>query len=173
MGLIYLAFELLSIANHLQPRYLQCNCGSTGEETIRRQIAPGRYFVVVQAESFWSTSFTLSLKIRLITHVNVTFDNTTYEEVAPGTVTRIAANVMPAVDGPVTIRVDCFDPVERWQFYRNYHVTAIHGVAQIPFLAPHIGRWRATASYDGTTTASLATSGIAQILATNPLPLLP
>jgi hypothetical protein len=154
-------------------RYLQCNCGSTGEETIRRQISPGRYFVVVQAENFWSASFTLSLKIRLITHVNVTFDNTTYEEVAPGTVTRIAANVTPAVDGPVTIRVDFFDPVERWQFYRNYHVTAVNGVAQIPFLAPHIGRWRATANYDGTTTASPATSGVAQILAANPLPLQP
>jgi len=64
-------------------RYVQCNCGSTGEETIRRQISPGRYFVVVQAEKFWSASFTLSLKVRLITHVNVRFDNTAYGKIAP------------------------------------------------------------------------------------------
>lgn len=152
-----------------QGRYLQCNCGSTGEDTIRRQILPGRYFVVVQAEKFWSASFTLSLKVRLITHVNVRFDNTAYEEIAPGRVTRITANVTPAVDGPVTVQVDAFDPVERWQFYRRFHVTAVHGVAQILFLPPHIGRWRAAVSYDGSSTASPATSGVAEILVANPL----
>lgn len=154
-------------------RYLQCNCGSQGEETIRRQISPGRYFVVVQAQDFWSASFKLSLKVRLITHVNVRFDNTGYEEIAPGRVTRITANVTPAVDGPVTVRVDAFDPVERWQFYRYYHATAVNGVAQILFLPPHIGRWRATVSYDGTSTASPATGGVAEILVASPLSLRP
>lgn len=147
-----------------QGRYLQCNCGSTGEETIRRQISPGRYFVVVDAHDFGSGPFTLYRESRLITHVNVTFDGTGYEQVSPGTVTRLAAHVTPAVDGPVTIQVQYFDPVARWQFYRTYHVQAVHGTAEIPFVAPYVGRWRTSVSYDGTKTASPATSGVAQIL---------
>jgi hypothetical protein len=152
-----------------QGRYLQCNCGSTGQETIRRQISPGRYFVVVQAHSFGSGPFTLTLKLRLITHVNVTFDGNGYEEVAPGRMIEIAAQVTPVVDGPVTIEIDSFDPVERWQFYRVYHVRAVNGLAQISFRPPHIGRWRASVSYDGTSTASPATSGVAQALVAGPL----
>ena len=58
---------------------------------------------------------------------------------------RVAAHVTPAVNGPVTIEIDRFDPVEQWQFYRVYHVQAVHGVARIRFLPPDIGRWRALA----------------------------
>jgi hypothetical protein len=145
-------------------RYLQCNCGSTGQETIRRQISPGRYFVVVEAHSFGIAQFTLTLQLRLITHVKVTFDGTGYEEIAPARAIRVAAHVTPRVDGPVTIEIQRFDPVERWQFYRVYHVQAINGLAEVGFLPPHIGRWRAWVSYNGTRTASPATGGPAQAL---------
>jgi hypothetical protein len=144
--------------------YIQCNCGSTGEETIRRQVPPGRYFAVVQAEDFGWGPFTLYRQSRLITHVTVAIDGTHYAQVRPGTSLQITANVTPAVDGPVTIEVDSFDPVQGWQFYRYYHVHAVHGVAQMPFTAPHLGRWRATTSFDGTKTASPATTGFAQAL---------
>lgn len=150
-------------------RYLQCNCGSTGQETIRRQISPGRYFVVVEAHSFGTAQFTLTLQLRLITHVSVTFDGTGYEEIAPGRTIRVDARLTPAVDGPVTIELQRFEPVERWQFYRTYHVHAVNGLAEIQFLPPHIGRWRAWVSYDGTRTASPATGGPAQALVAEPL----
>jgi len=149
--------------------YIQCNCGSTGEETIRRQVPPGRYFAVVQAEEFSWGPFTLSRESRLITRVTVAMDGTHYEQVQPDTGMEITANVAPAVDGPVTIEVDSFDPVEGWQFYRNYDIHAVGGVARMPFIAPHIGRWRATASFDGTRTASPATTGFAQALVAGPL----
>ncbi len=149
--------------------YIQCNCGSTGEETIRRQVPPGRYFAVVQAEDFGWGPFTLYRQSRLITHVTVAIDGTHHGEVQPGTSIQITSNVTPAVDGPVTIEVDSFDPVEGWQFYRYYHVQAVHGVAQMPFTAPHLGRWRATASFDGTRSASPATSGFSQALVAGPL----
>ena len=145
-------------------RYLQCNCGSTGQETIRRQISPGRYFVVVEAHSFGIAQFTLTLKLRLITHVTVTFDGTGYEELPPSRAILVAAHVTPGVDGPVTIEIQRFDPVARWQFYRVYHVQATNGLAEVRFLPPHIGRWRAWVSYDGTKTASPATGGPAQAL---------
>jgi hypothetical protein len=101
--------------------------------------------------------------------VSVSFDGTGYEQVTPGRTTRLQARVSPAVDGPVTFEVDSFDPVERWQFYRTIHAQAVHGVASISFRAPHLGRWRATVAYDGTKTASPATSGFAQILVAGPL----
>ncbi len=152
-----------------QGHYIQCNCGSTGQETIRLQTRPGRYFVVVQAHDFGWGPFTLSRQSRLITHVNVTFDGARFEQVSPGTVTRLSANITPAVDGPVTLEVDSFDPVERWQFYRDFHVHAVGGVASIPFLPPHVGRWRASVSFDGTRSASPATGGVSQILVAGPL----
>ena len=113
--------------------------------------------------------FTLYRQSRLITHVSVALDGTRYEQVSPGTGIQITANVAPAVDGPVTIEVDSFDPVQGWQFYRYYHVQAVGGVARMPFAAPHIGRWRATASFDGTRTASPATAGFSQALVAGPL----
>ena len=150
-------------------RYLQCDCGSTGEETIRRQVAPGRYFAVVQAEGFGGGPFTLHRQSRLITHVRVSIDGLGYEQVAPGAAMRLGATVTPAVDGPVTLEVDSFDPVEGWFYYRTYHLTAVAGVAAMSFVAPHVGRWRASVSYDGTRTASPATSGTAQALVAGPL----
>jgi hypothetical protein len=149
--------------------YLQCNCGSKGEETIRRQITPGTYYAVVQAEGFGVGQFTLSLQVRTITHVNVTFDKRGFERVPPGHVIQIAAHVKPAVSGPVTIEVDFFDPVERWQFYHYYRVMAVNGTAVLSFLPPHIGYWRASLSFDGTSTAAPATSGVAQAYVSAPL----
>jgi hypothetical protein len=152
-----------------QGRYLQCDCGSTGEETIRRQTPPGRYFVVVQAEDFGWGPFTLSRQTRAITHVRISFDELGYEQIAPGASTRVTANVTPAVSGPVTIEIDYFDPVERWQFRGDYNVEAVNGVAVLPFIPPSVGRWRATVSFNGTATAAPATSGWANLLVAGPL----
>jgi hypothetical protein len=148
---------------------LQCECGFSGPKTIRRQARPGRYFVVVQAISYSSGSFTLTRQSRLITHVNVTFDGARNEQVLPGAVTRLAAHVTPAVDGPVTISIEYFDPVYHWQYSRTFHLRAVHGLATVPFVPAHLGRWRAFVSYDGTKTASPATGGPAQILVAGPL----
>ena len=139
---------------------LQCECGFSGPKTIRRQARPGRYFVVVQAISYSSGSFTLTRQSRLITHVNVTFD---------GARNKQAAHVTPAVDGPVTISLEYFDPVYRWQYSHTFHLRAVHGLAAVSFVPAHLGRWRAFVSYDGTKTASPATGGPAQILVAGPL----
>jgi hypothetical protein len=150
-------------------RYLQCDCGSTGEETIRRQTPPGRYFAVVQAENFESGPFTLYRQSRTITHAHVAFDGFGYQTLAPGASTRVTATISPAVSGPVTIELEYFDPVERWQFRGLYHVQAVNGVAVLPFTPPKLGRWRATVSYNGTRSAAPATSGWANLLVAGPL----
>jgi hypothetical protein len=150
-------------------QYLQCNCGSQGEETIRRQMHPGRYFVVVQAEEFESGPFTLSRESRTITHVHVSFDGFGYEQISPGASTRVTASVSPAVAGPVTFELEYFDPVQRWQFRGYYHAEAVSGVAVLPFTSPEVGRWRATVIYNGTHSAAPATSGWANLLVAGPL----
>jgi hypothetical protein len=152
-----------------QGKYLQCNCGSEGEETIRRQMRPGRYFVVVQAENFESGPFTLYRESRTITHVQISFDGFGYEQISPGASTRVTATVSPAVDGPVTFELEYFDPVERWQFRGYYHAEAVNGVAVLPFTPPEVGRWRATVVYHGTHSAAAATSGWANLLVAGPL----
>jgi hypothetical protein len=152
-----------------QGQYLQCNCGSQGEETLRRQTAPGRYFVVVQAENFESGSFTLSRQSRTITYVRVSFDQSGFEQISPGASTQLTANVTPAVNGPVTFTIQSFDPVDRWQYRGTYNVQAVNGVAVLPFTPPSVGRWRATVSYNGTRSAAPATSGWANLLVAGPL----
>lgn len=152
-----------------QGRYLECDCGSQGEETIRRQMRPGRYFVVVQAENFESGPFTLYRESRTITHVRVSFDGFGYEQISPGGSTRVTATVFPAVDGPVTFELEYFDPVQRWQFRGYYHAEAVGGVAVLPFTPPAVGRWRATVVYGGTRSAAPATSGWANLLVAAPL----
>jgi hypothetical protein len=152
-----------------QGRYLQCDCGSEGEETIRREMRPGRYFVVVQAENFESGPFTLSRQSRTITHVRISFDGFGYEQIRPGASTRVTATVSPAVDGPVTFELEYFDPVERWQFRGYYHAEAVNGMAVLPFTPPRVGRWRATVVYGGTHSAAPATSGWANLLVAGPL----
>jgi hypothetical protein len=150
-------------------RYLECDCGSEGEETIRREMRPGRYFVVVQAENFESGPFTLDRESRTITHVRISFDGSGYEQISPGASTRVTATVSPAVDGPVTFELEYFDPVERWQFRGYYHAEAVNGVAVLPFTPPAVGRWRATVDYQGTHSAAPATSGWANLLVAAPL----
>jgi hypothetical protein len=152
-----------------QGKYLQCECGSEGEQTIRRQVRPGRYFVVVQAEDFESGPFTLSRESRTITHVHISFDGAGYEQISPGASTRVTATVSPAVDGPVTFELEYFDPVERWQFRGYYHAEAVNGVAVLPFTPPRTGRWRATVVYNGTHAAAPASSGWANLLVAGPL----
>ena len=152
-----------------QGKYLQCNCGSEGEETIRRQMRPGRYFVVVQAENFESGPFTLYRESRTITHVQISFDGSGYEQISPGASTRVTATVSPAVDGPVTFELQYFDPVEGWQFRGNYRAEAVNGVAVLPLPAPEVGRWRASVVYNGTHSAAPATSGWANLLVAGPL----
>ncbi len=152
-----------------QGESLECDCGSQGEETIRRQMQPGRYFVVVQAENFASGPFTLSRASRTITHVQISCGGFGYEQISPGTGTDITATVSPAVDGPVTFELEYFDPVAGWQFRGDYHAEAVNGVALLPFMPPEPGRWRATVAYNGTHSAAPATSDWAELLVAGPL----
>jgi hypothetical protein len=71
-----------------------------------------------------------------------------------GQTQTLAVSVTPGASGPVKVRIDRFSPVFGWQFYALLHGSATEGSASIPFTPPSIGRWRAKATFQGTSTAS-------------------
>jgi hypothetical protein len=76
----------------------------------------------------------------------------------------INVKVTPAVSGPVRVEIQRFDPVFGWQFYREENVVASAGVADVPFAAPNVGKWRAKANYEGSLTASPSAVGHTYLL---------
>jgi hypothetical protein len=150
-------------------RRIECQCDSTGDQTITRRIAPGRYFVAVRAREFSSGGYTLIRRSRSITRVGLLIDGSRNDQVAPSQTVSITVTVRPAVDGPVTIDLERFDPLSRWQFYRRFRVNVSAGSAAVSFLPPYVGRWRALATFVGTRTASPSESGFAQLLVASPL----
>ena len=161
------SFNLELLNDH--GRSLECDCGSEGDQTIEREVRPGRYFVVVQAENFDSGSFTLYRASRTITHARISFDGFGSEQLSPGTPTRVTATVSPAEAGSVTFELEYFDPVAGWQFRGYYHAKMVDGEAVLPFTPPAVGRWRATVVYSGTRSAAPSTSGWANLLVAGPL----
>jgi hypothetical protein len=75
----------------------------------------------------------------------------------------------PAVAGPVTVELEHFDPLSRWQYQATLQLTARGGLATATFTPPTPGRWRVSATFTGTRIASPSQSGFAQLLAAGPL----
>ena len=81
----------------------------------------------------------------------------------------VGVRVRPAVNGPVTVVVERFDPLEGWQFLRRVRVRANAGRASVSFRPPGAGRYRARASFDGTLGAAGSQSGLSSVLVAGPL----
>jgi hypothetical protein len=84
---------------------------------------------------------------------------------------RLAAHVRPGVGGRVIFRVQRFDPVFGWQFYRAFRTRAARGSgrAVVAFRPPHVGRWRVFAQFPGTFSAAESESGFAFFRVQRPL----
>jgi hypothetical protein len=136
---------------NIDGRLIECECGSSGSQTLTHQLQPGRYYAAVSTRGHGSAGFTLVRESRTITSTHVSFSpsNATAGQPVP-----IDVHVSPAVSGPVTVDIERFDPVFGWQFYRQESGTASGGTAALPFVAPAIGRWRVSARYQGSRTAS-------------------
>jgi hypothetical protein len=143
-------------------RVIECQCGSSGPQTLTHQLKPGRYYAVVSTRGASAGNFTLVRQSRTITSMHVSFSPAS---ASAGQDTPIEVQVSPAVSGPVTVDVERFDPVFGWQFYRQESGFASDGVATLPFAAPAIGRWRVSGRYEGSRTASpSAARGFAYLL---------
>ncbi len=136
---------------NFQGNVIECQCGGSGPQRIFQQLDPGHYYAVVTSQRRGGGSFTLTRESRTITSVRASFGTA---RAAPGQSTPVKVAVSPATSGPVTAEIERFDPVFGWQFYRTLTGYASGGTALLPFTPPAVGRWRVSARYGGSRTAS-------------------
>ena len=140
---------------------IECDCEGSGSQTLQHQLRPGTYYAVVSVSDKTSGSFTLERESRTITSTTISFGTA---KATPGQGLGIQVKVSPAESGPVTVDIERFDPVFGWQFYRQERAFASGGLATVSFVPPTVGRWRANASYEGSSTASPSSVGYTYLL---------
>jgi hypothetical protein len=145
-------------------RTVACTCGDTGPKTLEHRLSPGRFFAVVRAAGGSRGRFTLVRQSRTITRTTITIAGSRAGRAVPGQTVPIAVGVAPNQTGPVTVTIDRFDPVSGWQYFRTVGVRVTHGSGGRGFLPPASGRWRASASFLGTRTASPSATGHAVLV---------
>jgi hypothetical protein len=142
---------------------------SRGSTEISQRMDAGRYFVAVRTGNQATGRYTLRRVSRTITRTSISIDAKRHAEAAPGRTVRIVANVAPGASGPVTVTIERFDPLAGWQFHREMRITARGGSAETGFLPPSVGRWRASARFEGTREFAPSRSGSASVLVAAPL----
>jgi hypothetical protein len=140
-------------------------------DEIETKLKPGRYFAVVRTHSDAAGSYRLSRVSRTITRTHMHVNGRFHTKVRPGENVKLLANVRPRVGGRVLFRIQRYDPVSGWQFFRAYRTRADRrtGRAEATFAPPTVGRWRVRAEFLGTFASSPSQSGFATIKAVLPL----
>jgi hypothetical protein len=137
----------------------------SGGSPIVRRVPAGRYFVEVSGAG----RYTLHLSLRTITRATLLVNGRHVATMSPTKTARLVLRVRPQVSGPSLITVQRFDPVEGWQFLRDYHPVVSGGSATVTFHPPSVGRYRAFASYLGNRNAAPSSTGLARLLVQRPL----
>lgn len=139
-----------------------------GSVELQRRLGSGRYFAAVRARGGARGRYTLRRVSRTITQTTIGIAGGRRES-PPGATVTIAVAVTPGVAGPVTVVVERFDPLGGYQFLRRERAHAVGGHASIGFRPPAPGRYRASATFDGTREAASSASGFARLLVAGPL----
>ena len=136
---------------------------ASGQTTLRRRLARGRYVIAVQAPPGTSAgSYRLSLRLRSLTSTSVLVSGKSSSEVTPGTTVSISCTTSPAPSGGrIELRIDRFDALTGWSFYRMMRVPV---GATISWRPPAAGRWRVRARFLGTQDSAPSSSGFAYVL---------
>ena len=136
---------------------------ASGQTTLRRRLARGRYVIAVQAPPGTSAgSYRLSLRLRSLTSTSVLVSGKSSAEVTPGTTVSISCTTSPAPSGGrIELRIDRFDALTGWSFYRMMRVPV---GATISWRPPAAGRWRVRARFLGTQDSAPSSSGFAYVL---------
>ncbi|HEX2084059.1 MAG TPA: hypothetical protein VHF89_00110 [Solirubrobacteraceae bacterium] len=140
-----------------------------GSGGLTRRLKPGRYFAAVRAGRRETGAYRLTRVSRAITRTRMLVEGSRRATIAPGSTASLTARVAPGAEGPVTMDVERFDPVEGWQFARRFRVRASGGTATVAFRPPAVGRWRVRARFLGTRGASPSQSGLAYLYVQGPL----
>ncbi len=143
---------------------IRCECDGRGGRALHKGLRPGRFFVAIRSRDNSTAGYTLLRASRTITTSRVRVNGAGSTILAPRTPATISVLTRPPVDGPVTVTLEQFDPLAGWQFVRTLHATASGGAASVQWVAPTVGRWRATATYDGTRAVAPSATGFVKLL---------
>ena len=143
---------------------IRCECDGRGGQSLHKGLHAGRFFIAIRSREESSAPYTLLRASRTITTSRVRVDGGASAAVAPGMAATVSVLTRPPVDGPVTVTFEQFDPLAGWQFVRATHATADAGIATVRWTAPTVGRWRATATYDGTRAIAPSQAGFVRLL---------
>jgi hypothetical protein len=132
---------------------------------VNRRVPAGRYYVAVSG----SGRYTLRLALRTITRATLLVNGRHVATIRPDSTARWSLRVRPGVAGPSLITVERLDPVEGWQFLRDYHPHVSKGSATVKFHPPSVGRYRARAEYLGSRNAAASSTGFARLMVHRPL----
>jgi len=133
---------------------------------INREIAPGRYFVAIQATAGTRGRYRLRRSSRTITRSSISISGVARARGRLGATLSVGVRLRPAVGGPVRVTFQRFDPEAGWLFLRSVDVRASNGTARLGFRPPAVGRFRAKAVYLGTKAAAGSETGFANVLVT-------
>jgi hypothetical protein len=109
------------------------------------------------------------LALRTITRATLLVNGRHVATIRPDSTARWSLRVRPGVAGPSLITVERLDPVEGWQFLRDYHPHVSKGSATVKFHPPSVGRYRARAEYLGSRNAAASSTGFARLMVHRPL----
>ena len=141
---------------------------ASGETSVRRRLARGRYVIAVEAPPGTSSGvYRLTLRLRNVTSTSVLVSGSSSGEVAPGTTVSISCTVSPATGGGrIELVIDRFDTLTGWAFYRRIRVAV---GATVSWRPPAAGRWRVRARFLGTRDSAPSSSGYAYLLVAKPI----
>jgi hypothetical protein len=153
-------------------RRIGCACDTGGRQRLREILRAGHYFVVVRSRARSGGPYSLGVVTRDITTTTLTgTSGATSLELPPGTAVTFTVNVAQAHDGgPLTLEIQRFDPLTRWQFSTLYRQQiGADGNFTTSWTPPSVGRWRAHARFFGTRFSSFSESAWVNVRVAEPL----
>ena len=158
---------------------VECACDQAGPVSLHRVVDRGRYYLVVRSTTGSKGGYKLTLLVREVTTTQLLVDGSTAVETPPEQAIQVTARVASAtgapsstaVGGNVRFQFDRLDPFSGWQFVRLFTVRVPSGgTAQLSWMPPSVGYWRAHAVFWGTLGAAPSETGNASINVFDPMP---
>ncbi len=143
----------------------------SGRHSVDARLGRGRYFVAVRALDGADGAYVVRRHARTITSARTLVNGSRSATVGQGRSVTLSVRVSPAVDGPATLLVERFDPIDGWLFAARFHPQAGRGTAGISWTPPKLGRYRVAGEFDGTFRASPSDGGTATFAVVEPLTL--
>lgn len=125
-------------------------------EDVAVTTPPGRYFAAVRAGRLAAGRYRLVRASRVITRTRL---SAVPAVSSPGGRVSLVTRITPAVEGPVTVVVERFDPLAGYQFLRQFRTRSFGGIATVGLAVRSVGRYRARATFEGTRDAAASATG--------------